>query len=85
MKRSHLTTRKDIANIERAFGLRRAERHKDDAISVGVWVQDMMKSESNPVLLYQCSPQGFSAERAALPFTFRAFNNYAHDVGGHVT
>ena len=53
LKRSHLTTRNDIANIERAFGLRRAERHKDDATSVAVWVQDMMKSESNPVLLYK--------------------------------
>ena len=39
----------------------------------------------NNGLFTQCSPQGFSAERAALPFTFRAFNNYAHDVGGHVT
>ena len=56
LSRLHLTTRKDIANIERAFGLRRAERHKDDATSVAVWVQDMMKSESNPVLLYK--PQG---------------------------
>ena len=50
LKRSHLTTQKDIANIERAFGLRRAERHKDDATSVADWVQDMMKSESYPVL-----------------------------------
>ena len=36
--------------------MRKAERHKDDATSVAVWVQDMMKSESNPVLLYK--PQG---------------------------
>jgi len=56
LNRLHLTTRKDIANIERAFGLRRAERHKDDATSVAVWVQDMMNSDSNPVLLYK--PQG---------------------------
>ena len=56
LKRLHLATRKDITNIEKAFGLRRAERHKDDATSVATWVQEMMNSDSNPVLLYK--PQG---------------------------
>ena len=56
LKRLHLATRKDITNIEKAFGLRRAERYKDDATSVATWVQEMMTSESNPVLLYK--PQG---------------------------
>ena len=32
--RVHLTTRKDIQNIERAFGLRQSKRHQDDATSV---------------------------------------------------
>ena len=51
-----VTTRKDIHNIEKSFGLRKAERHKDDAMSVDVWVQEMVNSDTNPVLLYK--PQG---------------------------
>ena len=65
LKRSHLTTRKDIANIERTFGLRRAERHKD-ATSVAVWVQGMMKSESNPILLYKSQGSEPSQETPSL-------------------
>ena len=55
-KRLHLATRKDITNIENAFGLRRAERHKNDATSVVTVVKEMMVSESSPVLIYK--PQG---------------------------
>lgn len=51
VKRLHLTTCKDIQNIERAFGLRTDQKHKDDATSVHFWVQEMKKSENNPVLL----------------------------------
>ena len=57
VNRLHLTTRKDIHNIERSFGLRRAERHKNDATSVDVWVQDMVKCDTNPVLLYKPQDQ----------------------------
>ena len=57
VNRLHLTTRKDIHNIERSFGLRRAERHKNDATSVDVWVQDMVKCDINPLLLYKPQDQ----------------------------
>ena len=53
-ERIHLITRKDIANIERAFGLGGSERHKDDATSVAMWVKEMKSKEC--VLLY--IPQG---------------------------
>ena len=55
-ERIHLTTRKDISNIERSYGLRGIERHKDDATSVSVWVQEMNKGADKPFLLYK--PQG---------------------------
>ena len=44
-ERIHLITRKDIANIERAFGLGGSERHKDDATSVAMWVKEMKSKE----------------------------------------
>ena len=43
LKKLHLATRKDITNIEKAFGLRRAERHKDDATSVATVVKEMIQ------------------------------------------
>ena len=55
LKRLHLAIRKDITNIEKAFGLRRAERHKDDATSMATVVKGMMVRESSPVLY---KPQG---------------------------
>ena len=60
VNRSHLTTRQDIRNIERSFGLRTAQKHENDAMSVDIWVHDMFKhSEKNPVLVYK--PQGCAA------------------------
>ena len=57
--RIHITTRKDISNIERAFGLRRVEKHPSDSMSVGAWIEEFRsKGEYNPVLLYK--PQGVS-------------------------
>ena len=53
-KRSHLLTRKDILNIERAFSLRSIEKHKDDATSVGILVEELNQSDKEfPVLLYK--------------------------------
>ena len=53
-ERVHLITRKDISNIERAFGLRGSEKHKDDATSVKLWVEEMKeRCGDNPVLLYK--------------------------------
>lgn len=51
-----MISRKDITNIERAYGLKGAQRHKDDATSVDIWVEEMKSSTANPVILYK--PQG---------------------------
>ena len=53
-ERIHLITRKDIANVERSFGLNGSARYKDDAISVKMWVTEM--KSKGCVLLYK--PQG---------------------------
>jgi hypothetical protein len=62
VNRIHLTTRKDIQNIERAFGLRETKKHQDDATSVSLWVQEMAKSTLNPVLLYKTQGQNEFSE-----------------------
>ena len=55
--RSHLITRKDLYNIEKCFGLRKIERHKEDAMSVHLWVHECVSNEKHyPILLYK--PQG---------------------------
>ena len=59
-ERIHLITKKDIRNVERSFGLCGSERHKDDATSVRLWVEEMKQSDNNPVLLYKA--QGESDE-----------------------
>lgn len=53
INRIHLITRKDIANIQRAYGLQEAQYHKDDAISVMAWVDAMNKNTPSPVLLHK--------------------------------
>ena len=56
-KRIHLLTRKDINNIEKSYGLKGAQKHKDDATSVHLWVKEMESLKNNsPVILYK--PQG---------------------------
>ena len=54
--RTHLVTRKDLANIEKAFGLRGIEKHLIDSVSVSIWVESMKLNKNKPVLLYK--PQG---------------------------
>ena len=57
IERSHLVTKKDLHNIEQSFDLKKIERHKDDAMSVHLWVQECISHEKeNPVLFYK--PQG---------------------------
>ena len=54
--RSHLVTRKDLYNIEKCFGLRKIERHKE-AMSVHLWVHECVSNEKHClILLYK--PQG---------------------------
>ena len=48
-QRIHLLTRKDITNMERSYGLKGAQRHKDDATSVNIWVEEMKSCEGNPI------------------------------------
>ena len=56
ISRIHLTTRKDIINIESCFGLNTVEKHRNDAVSVQLWVEELKMKDFNPVLLYK--PQG---------------------------
>lgn len=52
LERIRLLTKKDMSNIERAFGGN--EKHKDDATSVKLWVEEMKeRCDYNPVLLYK--------------------------------
>ena len=52
-QRIHLLTRKDIINIERTYCFTGNQRHRDDATSVHLWVEDMKTQGKNPVLLYK--------------------------------
>jgi hypothetical protein len=53
LKRSHILTKKDIGNIERAFHLNRPERqHCDDATSVHAFVQLYQGQDNNPIIGY---------------------------------
>ena len=52
--RSHLLTRKDILNIERAFLLRSTEKHTDDATSVAILIKELNEADKeSPVLFYK--------------------------------
>ena len=53
IQRIHLTTRKDIVNIQQIYGLREANYHKDDATSVMAWVDSMKRNSPSPVLLHK--------------------------------
>ena len=55
--RHHLTTRKDLGNIERSFGLREVERHTNDQQSVLAWIQEWQESPENPVLHFKLQGQ----------------------------
>ena len=53
--RVHMINKKDVANIECAFGLKvPVQRHPDDAISTKLWVEELKsKGKANPVLFYK--------------------------------
>ena len=51
-ERMHLMTRKDIHNIDKAFGIHTFQRHKDDAVSVNLLVQELQSKDNNPIVLY---------------------------------
>lgn len=50
--RGQLLKRQDIFNIERACGLCRAEKARDDMMSVAMWVKEHEESDSNPFFAY---------------------------------
>lgn len=52
LERIHLITRKDIANIERSYGLQGSRRHDDDATSVQLWIDEVMKAGNNSPVIY---------------------------------
>lgn len=58
--RYHLIAQKDLANIERAYGLRNVQRHSNDQQSVLAWIEEWRQSEHNPILYYKL--QGQDAE-----------------------
>lgn len=52
LERTHLTTMRDLHNIENAYNLNKTSvRHKNDAVSVDAWVNDLQKSDS--ILYYK--------------------------------
>ncbi|GFT80353.1 c2H2-type domain-containing protein [Nephila pilipes] len=62
LSRIHLTTRQDVMNIKRSFGLTN-QRHADDATSVKLMLEEMAElGEDNPVLGFKFQgsmPPGF--------------------------
>lgn len=53
-KRHHLLDKKDINNIEKAYGLKAVRRHADDQTSVLSWISEWKEHpETNPVLFYK--------------------------------
>ena len=54
LSRIHLATRRDILNVERAYGLRSIEKHQNDALSVDAWVEELKANgDGNPILMYK--------------------------------
>ena len=53
VERLHLATRKDISNIQQAYGIPVEQYHNDDPISVLAWINEMKQNTPNPVLLYK--------------------------------
>lgn len=52
--RVHLTEKKDLHNIIRDFNIGYStKRHQDDALSVELWVQELMKMKDSPILYYK--------------------------------
>ena len=60
LARHHLIERRDIANIEQAYGLKDVQRHQNDQQSVLAWIEEWKQTEDNPILYYKL--QGVEAE-----------------------
>ncbi|XP_050501349.1 uncharacterized protein LOC126881240 [Diabrotica virgifera virgifera] len=58
VERVHLIEKKDLTNIVRDFSIGYTiKRHKNDAVSVQLWVKAMQLLENNPVLFYKNSEE----------------------------
>lgn len=55
LKREHLITRADLHNIKQKYNIeiQDGQFHKNDSISVDIWVEEMKKEENNPVIYYK--------------------------------
>ena len=63
-QREHLVDKRDLFNIEKAFGLDNIQRHPNDQDSVLSWIQEWEGSDDNPIVFYKL--QGQLKEEVAL-------------------
>ena len=60
LARHHLIARRDIANIEHAYGLKDVQRHQNDQQRVLAWIEEWTQTEDNLILYYKL--RGVEAE-----------------------
>ena len=54
LHRHHILDKKDISNIQQAYGLKNLQRHANDQQSVLAWIQEWKSSpDTNPILYYK--------------------------------
>ena len=59
-KRYHLTDKKDLANITKAFGLGDVQKAKNDQDSVQAWINEWKENGNNPILYYKLQGEDVS-------------------------
>ncbi len=60
VSRKHLLSKQDIRNVKRSVLDRKIKRHDNDAISVGILVQELQNETFDPILFYKA--QGCESE-----------------------
>ena len=58
--RDSLITKKDMNNIKIQFNISESYKHKEDRLSVDIWVKQLAEKDNNPILLY--NPQNSKDE-----------------------
>ena len=54
LQRHHILAKKDIHNIQQAYGLKNVQRHANDQQSVLAWIEEWRSNpETNPVLFHK--------------------------------
>ena len=51
--REHLVTKQDVHNIQNQYNVEGVMRHSNDLTSVCAWVEELISSPNNPVLLFK--------------------------------